>query len=161
MNDPKEPSHDDEEQQQLQLPVSGAGARSPTFTPTRTGTGTVEVLLDHEKLDVYQVTRELLEKLEPIYLRKLPRSSRDQLERASLSILTNIAEGAGKYSLADKQRYYEIARGSTTETAGILDGMRIRRFITVPEFQEFRSLLIRIAQMLSRMSSGPRVTRLS
>jgi len=49
---------------------------------------------------------------------------RDQLERASLGIVLNIAEGAGRRSAADKRRFYEMARGSATETAAITDVLR-------------------------------------
>jgi four helix bundle protein len=45
----------------------------------------------------------------------------DQLSRASLSIVLNVAEGAGKVSAADKRRYYVSASGSATESAALLD----------------------------------------
>ena len=48
-----------------------------------------------------------------------------------MSILFNIGEGAGKTAKADKQRSYEIARGSTTEAATQLDVLQIRGLITV------------------------------
>src|SRR5688500_16772936 len=46
---------------------------------------------------------------------------RDQLERASLSIVLNIAEGAGRRSRRDKSRFYTIARGSGMESAALID----------------------------------------
>jgi four helix bundle protein len=45
---------------------------------------------------------------------------RDQLDWASVSIL-NVAEGAGRFSPADKGRFFVMARGSATESAAILD----------------------------------------
>ncbi|OYZ20487.1 MAG: hypothetical protein B7Y39_10740 [Bdellovibrio sp. 28-41-41] len=46
---------------------------------------------------------------------------RDQLERASLSVYLNLAEGSGKLTLKDKNRFYGIALGSLRETQAILD----------------------------------------
>jgi four helix bundle protein len=45
----------------------------------------------------------------------------DQFTRASLSIVLNLAEGAGKHSKLDQRRYYVTARGSATESAALLD----------------------------------------
>lgn len=88
----------------------------------------------------------------------MPRDLREQFDRSSASILSNIGEGAGKMSKADKQRYYEIARGSATEAATQLDLMQIRGHISTAEYASVRPLLIRVAQMLSRMCRGPRIT---
>ena len=45
---------------------------------------------------------------------------RDQLSRAALSIVLNIAEGSGKPTLSDRRRFYAIALGSTRETQALL-----------------------------------------
>jgi four helix bundle protein len=39
----------------------------------------------------------------------------DQIRRASLSVLLNIAEGYGRYHYLDRLRFFYIARGSLTE----------------------------------------------
>ena len=46
---------------------------------------------------------------------------RDQLSRASSSIVLNLAEGAGRSSQADQCRFYSIAMGSLRECQAILD----------------------------------------
>ena len=51
------------------------------------------------------------------------RHVRDQFERASLSIVLNIAEGSGRLTEADKRRFYSIALGSLNETKCILQIM--------------------------------------
>lgn len=38
-----------------------------------------------------------------------------QMQRAAVSITSNIAEGFGRQSVKDKRHFYIIARGSTTE----------------------------------------------
>lgn len=45
---------------------------------------------------------------------------KDQLARASLSIVLNIAEGSGKMTNPDRKRFYAIAMGSLRETQAIL-----------------------------------------
>ena len=120
------------------------------------GVGDDDVLFDHERLDAYRVARDLVLLVSGFLKRSVPRDLRDQLDRASTSILFNIAEWAGKTARADKQRYYEIARGSATETAAQLDVLQIRGVITTDEYRSGRQLLLRIVQMLSRLSGGAR-----
>lgn len=125
------------------------------------GTGTeatAKALFDHERLEVYRVAREFLVLATHLVAQKMPRELREQFDRASMSILFNIGEGAGKMARADKQRFYEIARGSTLESATQLEVMSIRGLITNAQYDEARSLLIRIAQMLSRLCGNPRTT---
>ncbi len=79
---------------------------------------------DHERPEVYQVALDFLVVADDI-VKHLPRGRRhlaDQLTRASISIVLNIAEGAGKFSKPDKRRDYLSAVGSATESADILDG---------------------------------------
>ena len=76
---------------------------------------------------------------------------RDQLERASLSIALNIAEGAGRRPRADKSRFYGIARGSANECAAIFDVLRVRGLASEASCNQARELLVRIVQMLTRL----------
>ena len=78
--------------------------------------------LDHEKLEVYQASLSFITWLEPI-LREVPKSLAvsDQLDRASTSIPLNIAEGNGKFTGADRCRFFDNARGSALECAAALD----------------------------------------
>ena len=46
---------------------------------------------------------------------------RDQFNRALLSIVLNIAEGSGKRTKKDRQRFYSIAMGSLREVQAILE----------------------------------------
>jgi four helix bundle protein len=110
--------------------------------------------LDHERLVVYQLALEVHSLLSTLLPRRGYRVLRDQLERASLSIVLNIAEGAGRSSGPDKRRFYVLARGSTTECAALLDVLRLRALVDLRRYASARSLLIRIVQMLSRLGAA-------
>jgi four helix bundle protein len=45
---------------------------------------------------------------------------KDQCDRASLSIVLNLAEGVGRRTTKDRRRFYSIALGSLEETRCIL-----------------------------------------
>ena len=51
----------------------------------------------------------------------VPTYLRDQLLRASSSVVLNIAEGSGKPTPADQRRFYGIALGSLRECQAILE----------------------------------------
>jgi len=77
---------------------------------------------DHEKLRAYQEALRFVAWVAPM-IEELPAklSAKDQLDRASTSIVLNTAEGNGKRSHPDRCRYFDIARGSALECAACLD----------------------------------------
>jgi four helix bundle protein len=109
-----------------------------------------EPVLDARRLHVYHVALEL-HCLCSTLVATLNRILKDQLERASLSIVLNIAEAAGRRSRRDKARYYAMARGSATETAALLDVLALRRLASPAAIGSGRRLAIRVVQMLTRI----------
>ena len=109
-----------------------------------------ERLLDANRLHVYHVALEL-HCLCSTLVATLNRIVKDQLERASLSIVLNVAEAAGRRSRRDKARFYAIARGSATETAALLDVLAMRRLASPAAIRTGRRLAVRIVQMLTRI----------
>lgn len=117
-----------------------------------------QVLLDHEKLTVYQVSIEFVVLADEI-IEHLPRGRAylsDQLQRAALSILLNIAEGAGEYAIDEKARFYRMAKRSATECAGVLDVCLRLRLIEENRYVKGRELLINIVSMLVKMAQKQR-----
>ena len=108
------------------------------------------VQLDAEKLQVYSVALEL-QVLCATLVPPQHRVLQDQLERASLSVVCNTAEGAGRHSRRDKRRLYVMARGSATETAAIIDVLRARHLAPEAVCQHARSLAVRVVQMMTRL----------
>lgn len=116
------------------------------------------VLLDHEKLNVYQIAIEFVLLADEI-IEHLPRGRAylsDQLQRAALSIPLNIAEGAGEYAIDEKIRFYRMAKRSATECAGILDVCHRLELIEETRYVKGRELLIRIVSMLIKMAQKNR-----
>jgi len=52
---------------------------------------------------------------------KMPNYLKDHLNRASLSIVLNLAEASGKRTFKEKRRFYHISLGSLRETTAIID----------------------------------------
>ena len=80
--------------------------------------------LNHYKLDVYKSARQLRFECYQI-LPSLPESERfnlrDQIRRASTSVVLNITEGCSRKSELERKRYFEIARGSVIELDSCFD----------------------------------------
>jgi four helix bundle protein len=81
---------------------------------------------------------------------------RDQLERASLSVVLNISEGAGRHSRKEKRRFYSIARGSAMESAAAIDVLRLRKLAPAEACASARSLAVRVVQLLTRLDAALR-----
>jgi four helix bundle protein len=116
------------------------------------GSDAPAVPLDADRLDVYRVAREF----DSFAARLLPRRGhaglRDQLGRASSSIVLNIAEGCGRFARPEKAHFYLIARGSAMECSAILDVSHSRGLITAAAHRHGRRLLVRVVQMLTRLA---------
>jgi four helix bundle protein len=104
--------------------------------------------LDHDRLDAYRVSLEFQQIAARICRSKGLGALRDQLDRASVSVCLNLAEGAGRTSPAEKAHFFSIARGSATESGAALDLLLARGLISPADRRRARSLLIRIVSML-------------
>jgi len=108
---------------------------------------------DHERLKVYQIAIQYIALADNIAF-SLPRGRSylaDQLGRAALSIVLNIAEGAGEFSKKGKARFYRMALRSTTEWAAIMDVCKILGLIDEHAESQARDLLIQIVAILTTM----------
>lgn len=74
-----------------------------------------------EQLECWKSARELTTKIYSLQ-GKMEKDFglRDQIRRASVSIMNNIAEGFGRFSLKEKIRYFEIAQSSANEVKSML-----------------------------------------
>ena len=108
-----------------------------------------KIHFDHEKLHVYQDAVRFVAWADPV-IEEMPArlAARDQLDRASTSIVLNIAEGNGKRSHPDRCRYLDIARGSALECAACLDVLVAKRKLEASRAIEGKEILVGVVSML-------------
>lgn len=110
------------------------------------------MVFSHERLDVYQRAIEFVA-WSGFLAKSLPAGdpARSQLERASVSIPLNIAEGNAKSSRRDRSRYLQTALGSTFECAAALDVLAARGLRDESEISPGKESLEKITAMLMAM----------
>ena len=76
-------------------------------------------------------------------------AARDQLDRASTSVVLNIAEGNGKRQPRDRCRYLDTARGSAVECAACLDVLVVRKQLSAPSAEDGKKVLLAVVSLVS------------
>ncbi|MCJ7543397.1 MAG: four helix bundle protein [Phycisphaerae bacterium] len=105
-----------------------------------------------EKLVVYQKADDLADRVAAL-TQQFPRGFyflADQLNRASLSIATNLAEGNGRFTKADRRNFFTIARGSAQECVPLLELARRRGLVS----NETHTTLLAELEVAAKMISG-------
>ena len=109
-----------------------------------------------ENLEVYQKSVDLSEKV--INLTEVfPKGYyflTDQLNRASLSIATNIAEGNGRFTTKDRRNFFIIARGSIHECIPLLEIAKRKQLISDVVTSDLFNQLEVISKMVSGLING-------
>ena len=109
-----------------------------------------------EKLQVYQKSVDFADRVSAL-TESFPRGYgflADQLNRASLSTATNIAEGNGRFTKADRRNFFGIARGSVQECVPLLELARRRGLLDSTEHDKLGEDLEVIAKMISGLING-------
>jgi four helix bundle protein len=112
-----------------------------------------------EDLEAWQIARELANQIYKIT--KQESVCRDfgfvdQIRRAAISIMNNIAEGFERGSNKDFVRFLFIARGSAGEVRSLLYLGLDQGYLTNSEFSECRDLCIRSGQIIWALIKGLR-----
>lgn len=76
-------------------------------------------------------------------------SFKDQIQRASVSIMNNIAEGFERKDDKEFKRYLYIAKASCAEVDSMLSVAKKLGYITEPDAKSLESKCLEIAKMLS------------
>jgi four helix bundle protein len=117
----------------------------------------MDPIFDHEKLDVYGVELGFIAWL-AAFLHQTSESSvpyrrelMEQLDRASLSMLLNTAEGNGKRQGQQRAKFFDDARGSAFECAACLDASVAKGFVSLDRVRPGKEMLGRVVAMLTRL----------
>jgi len=109
-----------------------------------------------ERLEVYQKAINFADQI-VVLTQAFPRGFgflSDQLNRASLSIATNLAEGNGRFTKPDRKNFFTIARGSVQECVPLLELARRHSLIEPARHDALRKELEVIAKMISGLING-------
>ncbi|MFV1981317.1 MAG: four helix bundle protein [Rhodothermia bacterium] len=92
-----------------------------------------------EDLEIWQMSFELAQRVYDVtevgpFSRDF--GMRNQIRRASVSSMSNIAEGYARMSKKEFVRFLDIARGSAVEVQSLLHLSKARSYITGEEFDE-------------------------
>jgi four helix bundle protein len=114
-------------------------------------------MFDHEKLHVYRLQLEFLEWVTPL-LDEAQRHDagktsevRRHLDKASLSVLLNIAEGNGRRRQQTRAKFFDDARGSAAESAACLDALVAKRVCSSERIRHGKEMLERVFAMLTKL----------
>ena len=103
-------------------------------------------------LQVYQKARALNKDVYQLFRQhEFDRVIQNQLSRASLSILLNIAEGAGRFSKRDQRNFFVIARASGSECIAIFDVIEDIELLAADHCEAFRQQFTEISKILFAM----------
>jgi len=110
--------------------------------------------LKHRSLEVWKLSRSLVK---DIYLisRQFPDFEQycltSHIRKTSISILSNISEGAGRRTLKDRKRFYIIARASLTELDAQLQIALDLNYFKRDEASEIENKMRSIFKLLTAM----------
>jgi four helix bundle protein len=104
------------------------------------------------KLEVYKIAIRVLALAAKLDLPSGHGDLRDQLRRASLSVVLNIAESSGKTTFGEQRRFFAIARGSAMECAAIVDVCRVFDVGQTSLLESIDAGLLSVVRILSKLA---------
>lgn len=110
-------------------------------------------MFDYESLKVFEKAREANRQV-LLYLlrhRRIDFFIQDQLKRAAISVIINIAEGTAYITKASRRKFYIIARASVHECSSLLFVLKDSYTINQEEYDELYLVFEEISKMLLAM----------
>ncbi|SEN22198.1 four helix bundle protein [Niastella yeongjuensis] len=110
--------------------------------------------IGHKNMQVYPIALDMAKEVYKL-TNDFPAEERfglvSQLRRASISVCSNIAEGASRKSTADRKRFYEISRSSCVEIDTQFELALQLGFVKLDEINDLKDFLNSTFALLSTM----------
>ena len=105
------------------------------------------------KLDVYQKAKQFNKEAYTFLKnsKSIDSVSRNQLRRASLSIMLNIAEGSSRFNKADRRNFFVISRGSVFDCVAVFDFLKDESILAEEMYIHFYRQAYELSRMLFAM----------
>ena len=111
-----------------------------------------DTMFEFQQLAVYRKAKSFNETVyEYLNSANPSRIARDQLARASFSVVLNIAEGSGRFSPADRRNFFVIARGSVFECVAVFEFLKEERIMNEEVYIHFYEQADELSRMLFSM----------
>ena len=109
-------------------------------------------LFYYRRLDVYKDTKQLAINVNEA-LKSFPKEERyaltNQLQRASTSVMFNIAEGFGRYGSKERIHFLDIANGSLMEVSSQIELAEAYHYISTTQREELDNQILCIVKQLA------------
>ena len=116
-------------------------------------------ITNFEQLEAWRTARELVRFVYSVFRRKpaaVDFGLRDQVQRAAVSAMTNIAEGFERLHPAEKMQFYNIARASCGEVRSLSYVMLDATYISNQEHETLLSLVAQSGRLISGLLRSTR-----
>lgn len=107
-----------------------------------------------EDIIAWQKSRVFVRKIYEVFGSSKDYSFRDQIVRAAISVMNNIAEGSESGTKKSFRRYLMIAKGSAGEVRSMLYIAHDLRKLSLKDFQELRLQVEEIAKVVSGLAKS-------
>ena len=106
----------------------------------------------YRRLDVYKDAKHLAINVNEA-LKSFPKEERyaltNQLQRASTSVMFNIAEGFGRYGSKERIHFLDIANGSLMEVSSQIELAEAYHYISTTQREDFDNQILSIVKQLA------------
>ena len=113
--------------------------------------------LDYKNLEVYKKGIDLVTEVYKL-TKSFPKDEQfgiiSQLRRASILIISNLAEGSARKSSTERKRFYEISRSSLVEVDSQLEIAKKLQLVSDIENEKLFILIEEVYKMLSSLISS-------